>query len=111
MDTTRLLSEKPSTTILITLHGKISIQKKVWALWNLRVSVSMVCMDPYDAAVTVQFVRDPDVDDDSFYIYSVWLSIMYEEDSPYEVLLSDYAVDYFIETVYNGNTLNDNIFS
>jgi hypothetical protein len=37
--------------------------------------------DPYDATVTVQFVRDLDVDDDSFYIYSVWLSIMYEEDS------------------------------
>ncbi|MBR1527869.1 MAG: zinc-ribbon domain-containing protein [Oscillospiraceae bacterium] len=36
--------------------------------------------DPYDATVTIQFVRDPDVDDDSFYIYSIWLSIMYKED-------------------------------
>lgn len=66
--------------------------------------------DTYDATVTIQFVRDPDVDDDTFYIHSIFFSIMYEEDSPYEFKLNDYAEDYFIQTVYSGNILDDNIF-
>lgn len=70
-------------------------------------------ISPLDIHVTVQFVQDPDIDEDYFYIYGMWLDVTDENANEYMKVknysLSDIERTDFIYAIYNNN--NNNYFS